>query len=109
MAKYVRVEACLQEHPFQYFNSEGHNGLWDDVSIILIDKTDGKNPNEREHNWRHTLHLLAPHDLNDEDDFEVIICFYLYFTGSMYWPITYYCKFNFIVVIFAVIIFPYDG
>ena len=33
--KYVRGEACLQEHLFQYFNSEGHNGFLHEVSVTL--------------------------------------------------------------------------
>ena len=49
--KYVRGEACLQEHPFEHFNSEGHNGFLHDVSVTLIDKTDAKNPITREHYW----------------------------------------------------------
>ena len=40
-----------------------------DVSVTLMDKTDGKNPFKREHYWRHTLKTLAPHGLNIEDDF----------------------------------------
>ena len=67
--KYARGEACLQEHLFEHFNSEGHNGFLHDVSVTLIDKTDAKNPIKREHYWRHTLKTLAPHGLNVEDDF----------------------------------------
>ena len=42
--KYVKGEVCLREHLFEHFNSEGHNGFLHDVSVILIDKTDEKNP-----------------------------------------------------------------
>ena len=42
--KYVRDEACLQEHLFEHFNNEGHNGFVHDVSVTWINKTDGKNP-----------------------------------------------------------------
>ena len=35
----MRVEACLQEHLFEHFNSEGHNRFLLDVSVILIDKS----------------------------------------------------------------------
>ena len=34
----------MQEDLFKHFNSMGHNGLLNNVSIILIDKTHGKNP-----------------------------------------------------------------
>ena len=32
----------MQEHLFEHFNSEGHNGFLHDVSVTLIDKTDTK-------------------------------------------------------------------
>ena len=67
--KYARGEACLQEHLFEHFNSEGHNGFLHDVSVTLIDKIDAKNPIKRKHYWRHTLKTLAPYCLNVEDDF----------------------------------------
>ena len=53
--KYLRKESCMQQHLFEHFSSEGHNSFLDDVSIIFIDKTDPKDPNNREHYWRHTL------------------------------------------------------
>ena len=37
--KNMRVEASLQEHLFEHFNSEGHNGFLLDVSVTLIDKS----------------------------------------------------------------------
>ena len=67
--KFARSEACMQQHVFEHFNNEGHNGFLHDVSVTLIDKTDAKNPIKREHYWRHTLKTLAPHGLNVEDDF----------------------------------------
>ena len=67
--KFAREESSLQEHLFEHFNSEEHNGFLCDVSVTLIDKTDAKNPIKREHYWRHTLKTLAPHGLNVEDDF----------------------------------------
>ena len=39
-----RKESCMQEHLFKHFNSMGHNGFLNKVSITLIDKTDCKNP-----------------------------------------------------------------
>ena len=42
-------ETCLQEHLFEQFNSERHNGILHDASVTLINKTDGKNSIKREH------------------------------------------------------------
>ena len=50
----------MQQHLFEHFSSEGQNNFLDDVSIIFIDKTDPKNPNKREHYWRHTLKIDKP-------------------------------------------------
>ena len=63
----IRKESCMQQHLFEHFSSEGHNSFLDDVSIILTDK-DTKDPNKREHYWRHTLKTMAPQGLNVEDD-----------------------------------------
>ena len=65
--KYLRKESCMQQHLFEHFSSEGHNSFLDDVSIILTDK-DTKDPNKREHYWRHTLKTMAPQGLNVEGD-----------------------------------------
>ena len=65
--KYVKGELCLQEHLFEHFNSEGHNGFLHNVLVALINKTDGKNPTKREHYWRHNIKTLALHDLNVDD------------------------------------------
>ena len=46
--KHSRKESCMQEHLFQNFNSMGHNGFPNNVSITPINKTDGKNPKKRE-------------------------------------------------------------
>ena len=67
--KYLRKEACMQQQLFEHFSSEGHNSFLDDVSIIFIDKTDPKDPNKREHHWKHTFKTMAPpQGLNVEDD-----------------------------------------
>ena len=42
-------ETWLQEHLFEHFNSERHNGILHDASVTLINKTDGKNSIKREH------------------------------------------------------------
>ena len=46
-----RKASCMQEHLFKYFKSMGHNGFLNNVSITLIDKTDGNNPKKRDY-WR---------------------------------------------------------
>ena len=33
-----RVESCMQEHLFEYFSVEGHDGFLEDISITVIDK-----------------------------------------------------------------------
>ena len=53
-------EACTQEHLFEHFKSEGHNGFLGNVSITLIDKTDSKDPKRSENYY-------APSGLNIED------------------------------------------
>ena len=65
--KHSRKESCMQEHLFKNFNSMGHNGFLNNVSITLIDKTDGKNPKKREDYWRRTLKTYLPFGLNIED------------------------------------------
>ena len=60
-------EACTQEHLFEHFKSEGHSGFLGNVSITLIDKTDGKDPKRRENYWMRTLKTYAPFGLNIED------------------------------------------
>ena len=65
--KHSRKESCIQEHLFKHFKSMGHNGFLSNVSITLIDKTDGKNPKKREDYWRRTLKTYSPFGLNVED------------------------------------------
>ena len=57
----------MQEHLFKHFNSMGHNGFLNNVSITLIDKTDGKNPKKREDYRRRTLKTYSSFGLNVED------------------------------------------
>ena len=66
--KYIRKESCMERHLFEHFASEGHNSFLDDVSIIFIDKNDHKDPNKRDHYWRHTDKTIGPQRLNGEDD-----------------------------------------
>ena len=57
----------MQDYLFKHFNSMGHNGFLNNVSITLIDKADGKNPKKREDHWRRTLKTYSPFGLNIED------------------------------------------
>ena len=43
-----KKEPCMQEHLYRNFSSPGHRGFLDDVSVTLIDKTDGPDPKKRE-------------------------------------------------------------
>ena len=72
--KNARNEACTQEHLFEHFKSEGHSGFLANVSITLIDKTDGKDPNRRENYWMRTRKTYAPFGLNTEDSVWPIPC-----------------------------------
>ena len=50
----------MQEHLFELFTSESHSGCLGNVSITLIDKTDGKDPKRRENYWMRTPKTYAP-------------------------------------------------
>ena len=65
--KHSRKESCIQEHLFKHFNSHGHNGFLNNVSISLIDETDCKNPEKREDYWRRTLKTYSLFVLKVED------------------------------------------
>ena len=49
------------------FDLPDHTGFLKDVTVTLIDKTDPRNPSEREDYWIHTLKTKAPRGLNMED------------------------------------------
>ena len=57
----------MQEHLYRHFSSPGHRGFLIDVSVILIDKTDGSDHKKREDYWMKTLKTMAPYGLNIED------------------------------------------
>ena len=57
----------MQEHLFEHFKNEGDSGFLGNTSITLIDKTDGKDPKNRENCWMKTLKTYALHGLNIED------------------------------------------
>ena len=50
----------MQEHLYRHFSSPGHRGFLNDVSVTLIDKTDGPDPKKREDYWMKTLKTMAP-------------------------------------------------
>ena len=51
----------------EHFDSMGHNGFLNNVSMTLINKTDEKNPKKRENYWMRTLISYTPFGLNVED------------------------------------------
>ena len=63
--KSLKVEVLKGEN--KYFESEGHTEILDDVSITLIDKTDGSNPTKSENYWMRTLKTYASYGLNVVD------------------------------------------
>ena len=65
--KFDRKEPCMQEHLYGHFSSPGDGGFLNDVSVTLIDKTDGSDPKKREDYWMKTLKTMAPYGLNIED------------------------------------------
>ena len=65
--KNARSQACMQEHLFEHFKREGHSGFLGNVSITLIDKTDGKYPKKRKNYRMRTLKTYAPFGPNIED------------------------------------------
>ena len=46
--KYLASEICIEEYIFEHFNSEGHTGFLENVSVKFIDKTDSQNSEKRE-------------------------------------------------------------
>ena len=42
---FFKGQTCMDQHLFEYFASEGHCSFLEDVTIIIIDKTDPKDPN----------------------------------------------------------------
>ena len=65
--KHERGQHCMQKHLYEHFDLPGHTGFLKDVTVTLIDKTDPRNPTEREDYWIHTLKTKAPRGLNMED------------------------------------------
>ena len=65
--KFNRGKPCIQGHLYEHFYSDGHNGFFEDIAITLIDKTDGRDPKNRENYWIRTLKTLAPDGLDIEN------------------------------------------
>ena len=57
-------DPCMQQHISEHFNSEGHTGFLENVSVTFIDKTDSQNSKKRENYWIHTLKTMVPWGLN---------------------------------------------
>ena len=62
--KYLVGNPYMHEHIFEHFNSEGHTGFLENVSVIFIDKTDSQNPEKSENYWIYTLKTMVPWGLN---------------------------------------------
>ena len=58
--KYFISEPCMQEQIFEHFNSVGHTGFLENVSVTFIDKTDLQNPEKRENYWMQALMTMVP-------------------------------------------------
>ena len=56
----------MQQHLYEHFYREGQNGFLGNVSVSLIDKTDGFQSKKRENYWMRNLKTLAPLEHNAE-------------------------------------------
>ena len=56
----------MQKHLYEHFDLPGHTSFLD-VTVTLIDKTDPRNPTEREDYWIYTLKTKVPMGLKMED------------------------------------------
>ena len=56
----------MQQHLYERFYNEGHNGFLGNVSISFINKADGFQPKKRENYLMRTPKTLAPLRLNVE-------------------------------------------
>ena len=65
--KFDRKESCMQEHLYRHFSSSGHRGFLNDVSVTLIDKTNGSDPKKQE-DYLMKILKMAPYGLNIEDN-----------------------------------------
>ena len=59
----------MQEYLQKHFENESRSSFFVNVSVILIDKTDGLNPTKRETYWMQTMKIIIPYDLNVENGY----------------------------------------
>ena len=59
-------QSCMQMHLYQPNWCVGHCGFLEQISIILIGKTNPSDPFKREIYWRQSLCTMAPHELDIE-------------------------------------------
>ena len=57
----------MEKHLYEHFHLPGYTNYLKHVTVTLIDKTDLKNPTEREDYWIYTLKTKAPMGLNIKD------------------------------------------
>ena len=67
MRKALRNENHFQSVIHSHFMSPGHTSMKEDVSIILIDKTDSFYPKNREKFWIDRLCTLSPYGINTSE------------------------------------------
>ena len=72
--KNAQNEACMLQHLFEHFKSEGYSGFSGNLSVTLIDKADRKDPKKKENYWIRALKTHAPFWLNIEDSVWSIPC-----------------------------------
>ena len=51
------------EHLYSHFFSKGHEGV-NDMTVLIIDKTDVREPTRREAFWAYKLNSFVPRGLN---------------------------------------------
>ena len=54
----------MQGHLYKHFQREGYKGFLNEASVTFIDKTDGKDPKNRERFWIRTWKTMKPYGLN---------------------------------------------
>ena len=57
----------MQERLYKHCQTEGHKGFLNEASVTFIEKTDGKDPKNRERYWMRTLKTMEPYGLNIAD------------------------------------------
>ena len=51
----------------KHFQTEGHKGFLNEASVTFIDRTDGKDPKNRERYWIRKLKTMEPYGFNIAD------------------------------------------